>query len=158
MATYLRPVVGIAISILERLHIGRGFRRWIRTYGNTVDVIMTISKNVKTYNSTPSIQIRKRQNSLLIQSFRKYHKSCRCITYAYIRSITPTINIVWKFWFQIHLMGTLSKKKNKNTASPQIKFFCSLFANKTLTVSEWDLTLACRKHSACPIQNFYHSE
>lgn len=74
-------------------------------HGNTIDVIMTVSKNVKTFNILPSIQKGKRQNWLIVcsfNSFDKYSTHCYCITYADIRPIMPVINIfdkrVWNFW------------------------------------------------------------
>lgn len=124
MATYLRPVVGIAISFLEILHIGRGFRRWIRTYGNTVDVIMTISKNVKIYNSPPSIQIRKRQNWLIVDSIISEISYKLPLYYLRIYSVYNADN---QYSLKILVPNTSNgdtfQKKNKNTASPQIKFF-----------------------------------
>lgn len=67
-------------------------------------------------------------------SFDKYSSHCCCITYADIRPIMPVINIfdkrVWNFW-DSH--PNISKGGHSTDVQYlQIKFVCSLFANKTL--------------------------
>lgn len=99
---------------------------------------MTVLKNVKTFNILPSIQKGKRQNWLIVcafNSFDKYSTRCYCITYADIRPIMPVINIfdkrVWNFW-DSH-PNTSKGGHSTDVQYLQIKFVCSLLANKTLT-------------------------
>lgn len=85
---------------------------------------MTISKNVKTYNSTPSIQIRKRQNWLIVDSIISEISYKLPLYYLRIYSVYNADN---QYSLKILVPNTSNgdtfQKKNKNTASPQIKFF-----------------------------------